>query len=230
MNLQKTAAWANIGSFILGVLVLLRTYAPQHPVTVAPATQEGPQHLITLPMWIFLGGIVVGGLLNFLAARNQTTATVDSPPISVPLPTAVSPATVVPSRNERSESRIFLGTDITPQSICALFDGKTGVQAHALVKSYLGKWMQISGRIANIGAPDDFSGRQTVTLQSSESGTFYCVLYLFTSSWREHLSILNVGSPVTIRGKIAQIDNLTLTLDRCELVVTGQQPGQAPAA
>jgi hypothetical protein len=58
--LQKIAAMSNIGSFVLAIYVI---FWPEHGTVLTG--QINPL------FWLFLAGLIVAGLLNFIAFRNQ---------------------------------------------------------------------------------------------------------------------------------------------------------------
>ena len=101
--------------------------------------------------------------------------------------------------------------DVTPEYLWQLFEGRTSAQAGKLVASYIGKWMQVSGPLGDVGTFQ-------VTFRNIR-GT-YTVIYMYfrKKQWITRLSALTLGENITVLGRIERVNSLELHLETCELV------------
>ena len=87
-------------------------------------------------------------------------------------------------------------------------------QAGRVIEPYIGKWMQLSGKVANAG---EFSyGSSTVTFIKELSDP--TVFMRFNEIRIPRLSILRRTNYINVIGKIKSIDAFAVTLDECELI------------
>ena len=88
------------------------------------------------------------------------------------------------------------------------------IQAGRVIEPYIGKWMQLSGEVANVG---EFSyGSSTVTFIKELSDP--TVFMRFNEIWIPRLSILRRTNYINVICKIKSIDAFAVTLDECELI------------
>jgi hypothetical protein len=192
---------------------------------VAKLRSEGPvgmflAELITSETFRFL--LIVTGFLIVLRGYIDDRKRSAQPVVMSPLPASLLPDVrpVIPETTSLqpvsiSEQRIFVGSEITVNYLNSLREGRTGVQAQALINLYIGKWMRVSGRLGNVLS----SGRNRcqVTLEYNPL-KFTDLFMMFSEEWRDHLSILTLGQNIAVVGKIEQVDYFGVHLTDCELV------------
>jgi hypothetical protein len=105
MGLNKAAALANIGSFVIAVCLLFRLI------------RDGSSAALMNPLpWLFLAGLVLAGYLNFAGARIQAKASDQSkhPASAVP---SLAPSTQTEHEPDASVTLAIPAPDISKQAI-----------------------------------------------------------------------------------------------------------------
>jgi len=214
MDINKGAAWANVGNFFIGCFTLYAVFSqhPQAPEQGAPARSVTSLHP---SMWIFLAGLMVAGFLHVAAALIQRKGT--HPEVNV----STDAITTLPVDESRTALAPIAeqGTTISlsPQELVRLFKtGGTSAQAERLIQPYVGKWMQISGVV------DDVTHFGPDTNQVSLTGTMGLglqFLMYFREKWTDEVSMLVKGQNITVRGQFTSIPySDTVRLVECELL------------
>jgi hypothetical protein len=202
VDLHRLSAWANIGSFFVGVVALICIIWPK-------ASLQGKQSVgaFPLPLWIFLGVLLMAGVLHFAAARIQST----TPDIPTSVPNGSSPMAVPIAQ---LEGRVFLGPDITSEFLTAFFKDHTTMQAKKMVETYIGKWITASGHLRNVSELNPWG---ILVFLESETGDPDTVM-TFPPKWIGRLSVLRPGNRIDAIGKIERIDYRSVKLNDCELI------------
>lgn len=97
---------------------------------------------------------------------------------------------------------------VTPEYLVGLLAGKTDLQAKADVAEYVGKWMRVSGPLANVH-PND---RLVVVLATQAVAYLY-----FGKEWTGTLATIPPGHVVEVVGRIESVQQSGVSLDNCEL-------------
>lgn len=97
--------------------------------------------------WVVLAW-TVGAAWAYQAQWSRTTPAVTA--ASAVPPAAPAPTTVATSPRPNDMARIYLTQ--TPQALAHLYDENTSVQADALMKAYLGKWMHVTGEVDDVSS------------------------------------------------------------------------------
>jgi hypothetical protein len=212
MDIQKIAAWANVGSFGVACVALYFVLPSQHPqVAEKGAVLQG----INPSIWILMMTLLVAGVLHITAAVVQRKS-VHAPAPHTGASSSLVPASV-PSPSTEVGRRDFVGASITPEYLVGLFKDHTSIQANKLIEPFIGKWMKVSGHLNEVlsSTPDfaqvSFSGRG---LTSDLAGIY---MYFRSKDSIERLAILRRGDALTIVGEIREINSVQLTLESCEL-------------
>ncbi len=112
-------------------------------------------------------------------------------------------------------SRGRVVVDVTPEYLTDLFRGLTSIQAHKLAAVYIGKWMTMAGRVADVAS---VSARcSSVTFDRPLIGPFVHTFFR-TEEWIDRVSFLKPGDSVTVVGRIGEVASAGVYLDDCELV------------
>lgn len=113
--------------------------------------------------------------------------------------------------------------DIAVGYLPSLFTPDRSVeQVVPLVEPYLGKWIHVTGRVAEVNLGEDarelWIGSDEVTL----------LVARFDGEWTTRLAVLPLGQPIRVLGRIESAFEMGLILDRCELV-EDKAPEASPA-
>jgi hypothetical protein len=226
VDVHKAGAWANIGSFVIALLLIVRSQQPTNAngFTMTPG------------LGIFVAGLVLAGCLNFAAvwmtyrssSKKQTPAAANSDFPSSDLPKAFvqiqdpSPAPAklddgsAPPPVIQVEDRTFVRENITPEYLVGLFEGHTSIQAKRLVEPFIGNWMMISGRLGEVLSTDP-DGAQVTFSERRLSELAAVLMYFQGKKWVDRLSILKREDSIAVVGQITQINSVWVQLDNCEL-------------
>ena len=108
-----------------------------------------------------------------------------------------------------TSQRVF--TTRSVRELMALYEGRTMLQADALIEPYKGLWISITATADQI-IPD--TSGATVVLRSGQD----LVNARFDNSWRKALGRVNTGETITIRGRLGDVQNgQQLYLIQCEI-------------
>lgn len=139
---------------------------------------------------------------------------------------ATTPPKAGTSSIERSlsDSRVYLDQSLHPEAIRAVFKGITAHQAGKLVAPYIGKWMRVKGRFADLQPA--MSGSYWVDLVDESnpySDTYHGIHFRFAvDPWLNQLELLTVGQEIGIAGQIGSISSGYISLNNCELLSIDQ--------
>ena len=123
------------------------------------------------------------------------------------------PTTAAPSgrkpKTEALADRIVV--DVTPQYLIDFYTDRTSVQADALATMYIGKWLTVTGKVANIFKVFDESYRVALSCEPTNK--------LVTLNFGKNSQVIHIplGTTITARGKIEQIGRLGVDLTECEM-------------
>jgi hypothetical protein len=180
---------------------------------------EGPTgmflaDLITSP--IFRLVLIVAGLLivakGYMDDRSRLPHAIGGGISALP-PSLMPDVSSAPN----SKQRIFVGSEITVKYLTSLREGRTSIQSQALIDMYIGKWMRVSGNLADVLKSSPDSRHCQVTFTRTSPGLTELFMR-FGKEWFDRLSIMTVGQDVTVVGKIEQVDAFGVHLAECELV------------
>jgi hypothetical protein len=201
LNLNKLSAWANIGSFFVGLIALVYLLWPKNQ------TQGNPSvNFLPAPIWVFVCTLLLAGFLHLAAARIQSRT---------PTPTTRTASaflTKVPSPQQ--EGRVFLGPDITAKFLSNFYREHTTMQANKMVEIYIGKWIKTSGSVRNVGDLDSYG----ILVFLEHIGFEPKFTLVFDKKWVDRLSVLRPGNPINVIGKIYEIHSGGARLVDCELI------------
>ena len=105
----------------------------------------------------------------------------------------------------------FIGEGVTLDHLMGIFEGRTDVQARAMLADQIGKWINIEGPVNNVNA---MGKGIMVVLKTGDGGLIFC-------NFKEpsnDLVKLSVGTPVHIRGRIEELGPFTVMVEDCELL------------
>jgi hypothetical protein len=103
--------------------------------------------------------------------------------------------------------------NLTPEDLENFFKEKTGAQAQKQIAQFIGKWMKVSGPLA------DYSDGRLTLSNHQYPATLFHVWTLFNGSpWTDLLLEMNIGTPITLQGQIAFVNRLGVQLIYCELL------------
>jgi hypothetical protein len=153
----------------------------------------------------------------------RTTTLVESlRPVPVPVPSIADRSAV--------ENREYL--DIKREKLLEFFDKYNEAQSETLVKPYIGKWMEIPGRVRNVsrealplsmqdGVPYKWGIK---VILSTASGDKKKLAHIVTQAtfddqrWMDRAAVLKRNEDIKIRGQIRLVFNSGFALDHCEIV------------
>jgi hypothetical protein len=135
-----------------------------------------------------------------------------------PLPAPPAPTDAMPVVKDR------IIVKETPGQLCGLLDGHTTIQGQKLIEAYLGKWIVVSGQVADVSvfgfgerALKGEAPYASLELHVGEKRILPNVTASFGAEWIDRLSVLRTEVIVTVMGEIKDIASYKLRLANCEL-------------
>jgi hypothetical protein len=184
--------------------------------------------LIPIVVFVFFPWIKILGTRGAPAVSVRSTNQIDKPigikpQISIQIPPAVANGRIV--------------VNVTPRFLAELHkDHMTSLEAEAATERYIGKWMAISGLLADMSyenrqrtilnvTVEEFSepikkrGIGAVFERIERQLGIITFLHFNDKKWIERLTVLNGGDEISALGQIAIIDRHWIRLDNCELIL-----------
>lgn len=176
------------------------------------ASREDYSFWSSTPMWFayVLGAAaclsVVGAVRDW---KFPGTKASDSPSVATldPVPTG---AGVSVQQIQSEPSRIFVTT--TPKELSKLYEDHLTVNAAKLAEAYLGKWMEVEGRIRDIN--QTYGGRWVFLERGQDVGV--SLKFADGRDWQAVL-VMSRGQTIRVAGRIEVIDWGSVLLGDCEL-------------
>ena len=113
---------------------------------------------------------------------------------------------------EKSEPEEKLVINVTAEHMIGIYKGRTTIQADALAAMYLGKWVTISGTVANVYKTR--SGYRMIIFAAGD----YDKLVTFDFGENAHVAYFTRDSQITVHGRIERIGSMGIDMEQCELV------------
>ncbi len=225
MDIQKAAAWATIGSFVVICISLYLQWSAVHPHGAATGTATQPMTPFHPPLWISLIILLAAGVLHVAAAVLQNKRPLPPAPVSAvasnlapvpPLPRPPVPVSIPASAEVEKPS--FVGTSITPEYLVSAFKEHTHVQARKMIEPFIGKRIRVSGQLAEVlSSTPEFA--QVTFSRQVPLGEEYVTIYMYfhTRARIDRLAILRRGDSITVSGRIKEVSAVQIDLDDCDL-------------
>ncbi|MEG3151125.1 hypothetical protein U1769_14625 [Sphingomonas sp. ZT3P38] len=128
------------------------------------------------------------------------------------LPTAVESPLDHIRRWEDPRDRVFVQNRTLPELMDMLV-GKTNIQAAAIARPYLGKWIEVSLAVQNVSQSED----ETLVMVSHPDHLVRFIWLHFARD-RERLEIVEIGDRITAVGRITELERLNARLYSCEMI------------
>ncbi len=121
-----------------------------------------------------------------------------------------APMTNTPAADDkkRDEARQFANT--SADNLKALYKDRTTIEGDRLAKPYIGKWMQIFGKVANVS--ERGGGSTVVRLLDREYDDLQ-----FDMRWRNRIELLQRNQQISATCQIDQIHETYISFGSCEL-------------
>lgn len=117
------------------------------------------------------------------------------------------------------DQRTFVDDGVTLQYLSGLYANRTGLQADKLAAPYIGKWIEVSGRI-EIATPFlEEASTLSLELDQARDGFRYAWMMFLTD--RGRLEVLAPDTKITAVGRIKSIQESQIELLECELLAIG---------
>ena len=114
--------------------------------------------------------------------------------------------------------RIFVREGITPKYLIEQFSNHTAMRAEEIIAPQIGNWMQVSGTVYNVAK---LSGENFyVQLHVDPEKDSILLGLTFGSIWKDKLVLLRKGDSISVKGKFAEANALSVSLRECELEET----------
>ncbi len=133
-------------------------------------------------------------------------------PDPAPVQSSPSPSPAAPAR-AATAAKVYVSEGVTPEHLLGMFEGRTELQAKALVRSELGKWIVAEGDVRGVNSIP--SGTVLVALRAGKSGLTFCAFPAATPE----LERLSEGDTARIEGQIEAVSSsIGLSLENCVFI------------
>jgi hypothetical protein len=116
--------------------------------------------------------------------------------------------------------REFLPPEITWTVLGAKIEGRTSIQIEAITKTYVGKWMRVSGRVMDVVS---ISKGFCVHVREDGVGAPRSVSGYFDDTESDRMLSLNKGEWISFVGKVARLQ-YGGSMEGCEIEHVGEPP------
>lgn len=142
------------------------------------------------------------------------------PPRTSSIPAqAANPITGTPQPPKMGIDRIFVGPEVTFETLFALYDGKMDAHVQAMADFYIGKFMPICRPLVNLRPWTDSFSLATLDLGDAYTIQIKTVILWIRDKYQfDRVSVLPIGASITLHGRISKISRHTIELEDCELV------------
>jgi hypothetical protein len=105
---------------------------------------------------------------------------------------------------------------MTPKELVGVYLGRTDVQGKVLAKTYQGKWLEVSGELADVAIYGTFPSKvAALTFREFNSPS---VQLWFNRKWISRLSMLSKGDNLTVLGQVESVEQYTVRVGNCEII------------
>src|SRR6266536_4114164 len=186
-----------------------------------------------LEVGLVFGAVVSSLIGNFVMCSIEAIAIlvlwyfVPNPFAKASMPTAsTSPSIINQPRSTASplsakDARIF--ADVDAGYLVGLYQKYNSAQADEAVKTYIGKWIRISGKVADVArekhfqAPD--TARMAISVERADGKMLYFVVANFEDPrWIDRALIFGRRETVTVVGTIDHVIEADIILNNCKIV------------
>jgi hypothetical protein len=204
---QKTSTFCTIGAFVVAVV-----WGGAQFYIWYKHGEIGMNGLVGFAVLVFV--LFISGLVHLKAAKTESIrkSIVAAPPVQYGAP--VPPKTIMSAPTTLPDKRIIVG--VVPEELRGFYQNVTSAQGDRLLQPYIGKWMKLSGTVADIRHSGPDGKNSSVSFR--DIGSVSYILMFFDANWYDHISVLERGSSATVLGKILSADNMSVQLDHCELI------------
>lgn len=123
--------------------------------------------------------------------------------------------TTIESYKAAQDTNVLVSDTVTPEYLCKFYQKNMSIQADALAKPFIGKWMVLSGQVHEISFSSLGAAIPTVYLANY---TVPLVSFIFQDDWMARLTLLPRGGLVVLSGQIKQITASFVILENCEIL------------
>jgi hypothetical protein len=162
--------------------------------------------------------------LPLMPPNSQRSASI----ATLPIPTPTTSSSVMPQAQTSDDKQRIL-IDVKPEYLIGLYKKYSTAQANQAVKTYIGKWVKISGEVVDVDQDanwDALVGRvdPSVMITTKIPATKIPADYFDTHCRFEEQRlidralVLRRGEKITLFGRITRITEQSFSLEKCEFV------------
>ena len=213
-GLETPLVWA---SFLTGAFLIVAIHFHWR-------SQAAKTLCVVAGLLLFLGCLIWQYRLSF---PKQQIPTVLSMPVPTPTPNLREIPKIGASPSTATNGREFL--DIDPEKLFAFFEKYNDAQAEGLVRPYIGKWLEMQGRVTEVTS-DDFwdkknarfisgiSVRMETARGDKKESTVWTRAEFDEQRWIDRAFVLKKDEDIKVRGQIKYIFARSFRLQHCEII------------
>jgi putative nucleic acid binding protein len=173
--------------------------------TIWPPFTDATISVGTNPLAWFISLMFILAVLAFHPAKPRNRA-------AAVLPTSSNqPANADKLKEqEKPEEKVII--NVTAEYLIDLYRGRTTIHADALAAMYLGKWITVNGKVANVWKST--GGYRVIILAAGD----YDKLVTCNFGENAHVAYFTRDSEIAAQGKISSISSTGLDMIKCDLI------------
>jgi hypothetical protein len=166
---------------------------------------------------VFLVAIYLTVLVKLPENSQNLTSKKDSEQPHLPLEaSSKQPRISIKTISQQPNTEERMVVSVTPNYLLGFYKSYTAAQADKLLEEYVGKWIKISLKIANVHVHSLVDGH-IVGHDANEKSVFISAIFN-EQKWIDRIRILQLGEIIVVTGKIEKVSGGTLCLNNCEIV------------
>lgn len=224
-----------VGAVVIGVLAYYRADTPLVWVTFLTVgaflvaiyfywhSLGVKQICITLGLLLFIGCLIWQYRLSF---PTQQISSAISTALPTPTPSLGEIPKIGASPSAATNGREFL--DIEPEKLFAFFEKYNDAQAEELVQPYIGKWLEMQGRVREVKRDvlrdKDFRPIPNITVRmetarrDKKESSVWTTAVFDEKRWMDRAFVLKNDEDIRVRGQIKYIFAHSFRLEHCEII------------
>lgn len=110
--------------------------------------------------------------------------------------------------------------NVSVEHLASFYRDHLAIQAAQLAKVYIGSWITVSGTLASVGEVRSGGTCQVTFDHNLPLSRWGEKVFMYFGDRRtiRRLATMQRGTPLTVQGRIFEIDKLGVSLERCEIV------------
>jgi len=208
---ETIARRVSFGAIALGCLLSGVFWAQVK--TIWPSLTDKIAAIATNPVSWFVIGMFFLAVIAFHRPPQKRDIEKPQAFVGIPTPISVPAVETAPEPIKEDHPREFV--DTTPEYLLGIRrqDHLTRIQTDRIINPYLGKWMKVTGTVAQI-----YDRITWLRIGEVVPGKTLSVILVVEPTWKARFHLLEMNKVISAIGKISDVSYSEVQLEDCELV------------